>query len=92
MKYLKATKQPHKSYLYWTAPIMLGQDKALWKEPMRTIISQNGTLILPIGKCTRAGHTQQRILMAPEKGLLHMNLGNWMAKIQLYNGSLRYKM
>ena len=61
---------PTKSYLEWTITRLGSQEKALWKEAMMTITSQNCTLIQPLGKWTRTGHIQQIALLAPETGLL----------------------
>ena len=49
---------------------MGGKKRSLWKEAMKTITSQNGTLILTIGECTRNSHIQQIELLAPATGLL----------------------
>ena len=51
---------------------MGGQDKALCKETMRTITSQNGTYIQPLGKWTRTGHIQHTAPLEPETGIFYV--------------------
>ena len=50
----------------WTVTILGGQYKAIWKGAIRTITSQNGTLIQPLGKWTRTVHIQHTALLAQE--------------------------
>ena len=51
---------------------MGGQDKALCKETMRTITSQNGTYIQPLGKWTRTGHIHHTAPLEPETGIFYV--------------------
>ena len=70
IEYLKATTNPLKSPLGCPATALGGLDKALYKQAVRTITSQNVTLIQSMGKWTRTGHIQQTEVLTPAKVIL----------------------
>ena len=65
-------KQPHTSSLEWLFSRLRGQDKAIWKEAIRTIMSQTGTFIRPLGKFTIPVNIKHTLLLLSTTGKFYV--------------------